>query len=213
MRDANGRVSGFSPYSFGPTGPVNERNSIFQTASTPPVPLEGSYDPSLFPSPAGPFVESGSGDPSKSTPAMGAPGLFPKRARREERYVTQELVPGIRLQCDPDIEVGFVNVGTESAPVFVVTPGQRCGVLRENIETGQIVHDYAGFLPLLLLAAKPIAAAVTTHIAKHAAGETDVFDVAFANAKVVAGGKKLKVAGYDETGAVLLDSDGKRTFV
>lgn len=128
-------------------------------------------------------------------------GLLQRRPTRT-RYQTAELAPGIRLQVAEGVTCEYANIGTEDMPVWLVTPGERVGVLREDVETGAVVHAYdaTGILPLLLLAvAKPVAKAVEKHLKKE--------------------GKRAAKAGglfspptNDVSGALLIDTDGKRVL-
>jgi hypothetical protein len=154
----------------------------------------------------------------RSSPVYGVEGadsLFEKRARTGHAPgYTQELAPGIRLQVAAGLEVGFVNVGTDAAPVWVVSPGRRVGVLQETVETGGVVHDYSGFLPLLLAAARPAAWAVRQYLKNGPADEDpdeDGVDGLAASARCLdAGASGMR---FDASGALLTDTDGKKALV
>lgn len=128
-------------------------------------------------------------------------GLLKRRPRRAPCQ-TADLAPGIRLQVAEGIACEYANIGTDDMPVWLVTPGERVGVLREDVETGSVIHAYdaTGILPLLILAvAKPVAKAVEKHLRKE--------------------GKQAAKAGglfspptNDVSGALLIDTDGKRVL-
>lgn len=126
-----------------------------------------------------------------------------QRQPRRAAYQTTELVPGVRLQVADGVVCEWADVGTPECPVWIITPGQRTGVLREDVETGAVTHSYdaTGVLPLLLMAAaKPIARVVSRRL-------SDMDD-----ADDHPRAQEPRSSPPDLSGALLIDTDNKRVL-
>jgi hypothetical protein len=149
-----------------------------------------------------------------------------------DRRVDTELVDGVSLRAKGDAQVMYANVGSAEAPLFLVTPGVR----REDG-----TYDEAGALPLLTLAAAKLVGKQVKkanqrkreRIAQEEQerlrlqprtqrGFIDSIKALFGFGPSVSGfdgdggadqGDELQLAGYDELGAILVDTDGRRVLV
>lgn len=157
-------------------------------------------------------VEGGSVQPLRRGPAVQS-GLVPMgRAPDRDGYVSRELAPGVRIQCQKGIEIAAVNVGSASCPIYLVTPGQRSDRQVQTAGGFRSAVGYVGALPLLLPAAKPAAKAIKKVVERRRDredredrdDENDVPTSALPSSEDRPDPQALEAA----VGALLVDSDG-----
>ncbi len=160
----------------------------------------------------------GAGRPQKAVARASARVPAPAPApESSDDWQTHEVMPGVELRVRPGLRIGVQPVGTSEIPVFLVTPGQAVGVQPTGV-AGMVETVYTGLLPLLALIAKPVAKAVGKALMKkrtnnqpqtsgHDPDQLQPGDITEIN------GIQYQCAGFDQAGAVLIDSDGKRAVV
>lgn len=132
-------------------------------------------------------------------PMPAAPSAAPAPVAAPSKSTTRHtLVAGLSLDVDPNMTVQVTNVGTVSAPAFLVTP-----------QTGNLVTAVA----------RPIVRQIAKSSARRAVVEADddapdesVFEQDAQAASEISG-LPVTFYGYDQMGAILIDSDGKRVEI
>jgi len=184
----------------------------------------------IYPPTASARSAMGQARPDAATPIAPGAGAAPSEG---EEY---ELIPGVTVRVKPGVKVGIQSVGTPDTPIFLVTPGTAVGVKGQDA-SGAVELAYSGIIPLLALVAKPVGKAIKKALAKQAGTSTStatsapaepakpgLFDLLTPHddeeedepkpgETVHINGTAYTYQGIDQLGAILVDTDGRRTYV
>jgi hypothetical protein len=152
--------------------------------------------------------------------AAAAPGI---RKRLQDagatRWVDQELAPAVKLRVRRGKKVEVTNTGTADAPVWQVRPvvaGAQAGGM---VPVNGMVPVSGGMVPVQVgLAGTALAVKAGVKAGARVVGEEARIAAAPFKSTLAAGqkvqvGQVLTCVGYDQMGAILVDSDGWRVKV
>lgn len=138
--------------------------------------------------------------------------------RESDNWEASEILPGIEIRVRPGLKVGIQPVGTSEVPIFLLTPGQAVGV--QPTASGLVQPVFSGLVPVLALLAKPVAKAIGKALSKkgrrkhgNVNDDDDDADQLRPGDVTEINGTRYTCAGFDQTGAILIDSDGHRARV
>jgi len=138
-------------------------------------------------------------------------GLIPigKKLRdRFQPYVTKDLGHGIQVKVKRGLRLAVANTGTADKPVFVLTPGPVVGYLEDGEPYFGRGEGAVGALVPVALAAFKAGRQVRQQVQ-----EDRQLSLKPGQTIIIEGIPVTFTGEYDEAGALLMDSDGRRVYV